>query len=285
MCLSQSRTVRELLLGVLKEAGIRLVCESGKFRLLRKPFIPSELGESYETSISLSEPLLLEPEPVVHVENEAGEDGRRVSLLLPLNCIHMERGDRVSVSCSCFSLEGAIGEIIRCRMPEPDLVELQTLLTGWGSVCWRYDEGTFLWRLEFGRAMVFSICGKTVARLEKNGDLFLLGEVREHTLDEDHLPEPVQFDPVSRRLLFGAGTGSDYMLVFAIDADGNLLTRGEVVEKHPPIGLTSDSFYKSIHYGDEYYFVISLDLRTCLLSAARSTAAISLRGEIIEKTR
>jgi hypothetical protein len=283
--LSQRRTVRELLLGVLKEAGIRLVCESGKFRLLGKPFIPSELGESHEVSFSFSEPLLLEPEPVVHVEDEAVENGPRASLLLPLNCIHMERGDRVSVSCSSSNLDGATGEIIRCGMPEPDLVELQTLLTGWGSVCWRYDEGTFLWRLKFGRAMVFSICGKTVARLEKNGDLFLLGEGREHTLDEDHLPEPVQFDPVSRRLLFGAGTGSDYMLVFAIDADGNLLTRGEVVEKHLPVGLTSDAFYKSIHYGEEYYFVISLDLRTCLLSAARSTAAISLRGEIIEKTK
>jgi len=285
MYLSRSRTVRELLLGVLKEAGIRLVCESGKFRLLKKPFIPSELGETQETSLSLSETLLLEPEPVVHVEDEAREDGRRASLLLPLNCIHMERGDRVSVTCSCLGLEGAKGEIVRWRLSEPDLLELQALLTGWGNVCWRYDEGTFLWRLEFGRAMVFSICGKTVARLEKSGDLFLLGEVREGMLDEDRLTEPVLFDPESGRLLFGAGTGSDYMLVFAIDADGNLLTRGEVIEKHPSIGLVSDEFYKSIHYGDEYYFVISLDLRTCLLSAARSTAAVSLSGEIIEKTR
>jgi len=109
-----------------------------------------------------------------------------------------------------------------------------------------------------------------------------LGEAREGALEEQSLEQSIVFDAKRGLLYFGAGEDGNRRVLFALDAGGNLLTRGEVWEyQHPPAIKPAD-YIQSLTFEGEDVLNFSLDLKASLMTAYRTSGALRLTGEIIE---
>lgn len=269
---------------VLEGSGMRLIHEGGRFRLLPAAWNPSSLGESLETDFTITENLLLDMESVI-VERSNGSYLREMTIRMPLETIHLERGDRIRMSNPKLLLDRALCEVSGFDIPSLDQIRFHLDLALSGLVCWEHDEETLIRRLSGGSAMIFFINKIAVARLEKTGDLWLLGELWEEALAEKTIDTPIQYDEAEKRILFGAQAESGYSALFALDEQGNLLTRGEIVEGKIPSGLSADDFCKAVSYGGDEYFILSLDRNIPLLAAEKSSNSIYIQGEIREKGR
>jgi len=267
---------------VLEKSGMRLAHQSGQFRLLPGPWDPSSLGQSLETDFAITDNLLLDIEPVI-MERSNDSCLRRISFSAPLETVQLECGDRVKINSSELLLERALGEVIGFDIPSLDQIRFDFDLVLTGHICWEHDEETLIRRLCGGSDMIFFINKKIVARLEKSGDLMLLGELWENGLEQKSMTAPIEYDEPGKRILFGAMEQGAYSALFALDEQGNLLSRGEIVEKKIPDGLSSTSCYNTLSYEGEEYFLLSLDKVNPLLAVEKSACRIYIKGEIREK--
>jgi hypothetical protein len=272
----------EALKAVLEGSRMRLVHEGGRFRLLPPAWDPSVLGESLATDFAITNNLLLDMEPVI-MERSKDSYLRRMTICAPLEAIHLERGDRVSLTSSELLLDRALCELSGFDIPSPDQIRLHLDLVLTGHICWEHDEETMIRRVSGGSAMIFYINRIAVARLEKTGDLYLRGEIWEDTLEEKITSAPIQYDGAGKRILFCAAEGSAYSAIFALDEQGNLLTRAEVVETKIPTGLCSTNCYNTLSHAGEEYFLLSLDCTHPLMAAEKSSGRIYIKGEVYEK--
>lgn len=284
----QGRYSKKITLGgvldeIMEICKIRLLTEAGQFRLLTPLWNPCRLGESLETDDALDENLLLEPEPVITKDKDSSL--RSVELLTPLEAIHMERGDRISLNHERAMMDRAWGEIFGWEAKSLDRIGLELDLSQTGTIFWEHDENSLLRQISGGKGIVFYINKLAVARLESSGDLFLLGELWEESLQEQVLSSMIEFEETGSRILFGAGEGEIFTSIFALDASGCLLTRGEVVEEYIPPSLISSDFAKSLSWEGEDYIILTADCKTPLLVGERSTGRIYIKGELRENEK
>jgi hypothetical protein len=282
-CYSKKITVGGALDEIMRDCGIRLICEGGKFRLLPPLWNPCRIGESLETVEVIDEKLLLDAEP--GLKKDAGSPMQRIELLTPLEAIRLERGDRISLSHERAMMDRAWGEIIGWEAKTLDQIGMELAPLETGIIFWERDESSLLRQISGGKGIVFYVNKIAVARLEACGDLFLMGELWEESLGEEVLSSMIEFEETGLKILFGAGQEEAFTSIFALDQNGCLLTRGEAVEGVLPFSPVPGDFAKSLSVGGEDYIILSADCRTPLLIGERSTGKIYLRGEIRENEK
>lgn len=267
---------------ILSAADFRLAHEGKGFRFLPAMGHPSALGEMRSAAFDISSALILNEEPPLRIPSRDSSSLGEIQVRLPLSAIHLERGDRIRLSHAPSRLDEAFGEIARWSLAEPDCIEIGISLATAGTALWQHDTETLLWRQAYQPALIFYIRGRAVARLERCGDLVLLGEAWEGALDEEPLENPIEYDAAHGVIYFGAGGDGDYSALFAIDADGNLLTRREIWEHQNPPTIEPADYIQCLPFEGEDVLNVSLDLLTIIMTARRESAALRLTGEIIE---
>ena len=276
----RDKTIKEAIGAILDENRIRLIYETGKFRLLGSRWNPSAPGESMETDFTLGEDLILNDESTLLEKNlETGV--RQACFELPLSILQLERGDRVCFSSRSPLLDRALGEVAGFSLKDADLFELRVDLVQMGAILWEWGDFNLIRRLFGGEGFLFYIEKIAKARLEPSGDFCLLGELREGVLEEETISHTIVYDEENGRILFGAGEDAPYQLVLAIDVEGNLLTRGGLTEHFIPPGVTVDEFYKSFRSDGKDWFAISMNGQTPIFIAGVEN--VYLKGEIVER--
>jgi len=280
--INRQQTILNAIAEILKAGDFRIAHEADGVRFLPALRHPAALGETREHDFEITSALILNDEPPLCIPTRGSASLGEVCVRLPLAAVHLERGDRIRLMHEASRLNEAFGEIARWSLAEPDCIELGIRLICAGAAVWRFDDETLLWRQAFQPVLIFYIRGRAVARLEADGNFAFLGEAREGALEEQSLEQSIVFDAKRGLLYFGAGEDGNRRALFALDAGGNLLTRGEVWEyQHPPAIKPAD-YIQSLTFEGEDVLNFSLDLKASLMTAYRTSGALRLTGEIIE---
>jgi len=280
---SRDVTITEALEEVLTSCNLRLMHEGGLCRILPQKWEPWKLGETLKTDIEANQDIVLNTEITVR-EKRTDPDTRSIEILSPLELIHAEPGDRAVLNHEFAGIEQGWGELGSIEIETPDQLKLEISNPELGPIFWEHDANTLSRIVSRGRHMVFYFEGRAVARLEKGGRLCLWGEVWEEALEGGTISAPLEYSETEKRLLFGAGSGDEFEVIFALDENGNLLTRGEVSEGGVPSGLETMDFYGCASLGEEQCLGLSLDKENPLLVAERTTKKIYIKTEIVENT-
>ena len=263
---------------ILREAGIRLVHDSGQFRLLPPVYDFNAVGALQAFSYPVDKSLLLD------IPELATDDlgNRRFQTTFPLTSIHLERGDRVKIDYDGLGLENALGEVASMEIVEPDVAELSIRLAQAGTSCSEFDSQNRILRLFEGEAILFVMGNRVCARLEPSGDLRIMGELIIDGFTPVLQEQPVCLEETEGQIRFGVPEGENFLALFAIDQDGNLLAAGHVYEGMNMDSVSLDACCGNFESGGDPCFGFSLDRSKPVLYVKSSDAAILLCGEIIE---
>jgi hypothetical protein len=196
---------------------------------------------------------------------------------------HLERGDVAVVECPALTPLSLPGEIIAFRGGAMKRFEIEVSATPALGTVWEEDAQTRL-LLRAGRGRLYAfVGGARVASLDRAGTLRLAGEVIENGWEASEMSAPVEYDADASRVVFGVGYDGSYQSAFALDGDGNLLVRGELVEgadlSGEPIG--TDAFVEATAAS----LNMSVDGVEVVLSYDAASERLRLRDEVIEHAR
>ncbi|MBN1899820.1 hypothetical protein JW926_00675 [Candidatus Sumerlaeota bacterium] len=282
-CYTRDIAALEAMDRIMRESGIRLLCEGGKFRLLPPLWNPRRIGESLETVDLIDDALLLETKPVMKREKVSPVE--RIGITTPLETIRLECGDRICLNHERALMDRAWGEVVSWEMKSPDQIQMELSPLETGAIFWEHDQESLLRQISGGKGIMFYINKKAVARLEKSGNLFLMGELWEKALSEQVLSSMIEFEETGARILFGAGEENVFPNIFGFDANGCLFTKGEVVEGVLPFSIVPGEFVKSTIVNGEFYVILSADGINPLLIGERTSGRIYIKGELLENVK
>ncbi|GAB4321177.1 MAG: hypothetical protein Kow0059_15750 [Candidatus Sumerlaeia bacterium] len=211
----------------------------------------------------------------------AGDPQRRLMLQAPVSGWRFDPLDTLALSEPRLGLSAAPGLLGALRLVSPARVALECRLAPVGEICWQADGGNaFLMRLP-GRFELFAvIAGRAVALLDASGRLFLRGQVHEDALTAAAAPAPLSWAADAQHLVFAAGEAAPYIAAFALDAGGNLLVRGRVIEHaRPPVPLPSFTGCLTAGAGGLY---LSPDHAAPALWFDAATLTLALRASLSE---
>lgn len=204
---------------------------------------------------------------------------RLVGLEVPLVGIHLERSDVVTLTATRSGVIGKTGEIIGVERLALHRLGFLVALKPQGVICWAEDAQTFIQHVAGNSEKYFMILGKMVASLDWVGNLWIAGEVREKEMAERPMAQPIEFNQSANRLEFGIGSNGSYTACFALTAEGDLLTLGNVIENADLSGILVSECYEAT----TTRFSFSLDYTHALLAYLVDGQTLQVEGEIREQ--
>ncbi len=204
---------------------------------------------------------------------------RLVEVEVPLVGIHLERSDVVTLTALRSGLSEKIGEIIGVERLAPHRLGFLVALKPQGVRCWVEDDQTFIQHVAGNSETYFVILGEMVASLDWVGNLWIAGEVREREMEERVMADSIEFNQSANRVEFGIGSNGSYTACFALTAEGDLLTLGNVIENADLTGILMSECYEAT----TTRFSFSLNYTHAILAYLLEGQKLHVAGEIREQ--